>query len=183
MIDVGGYGRQSDGGTLRSSNMYKLLSKNKLKIPEDRCLPKTNIKMPFVFIADEAYPLQAHILKPYSRNELNLERTYFNQRLSRARKTIECSFGILYSKWRIISKAIETDEKTADKIIKAICILQNVIIDREGFEKHLKLITEDFHNNGLRRTPQLRGRVANNGKFVRDTFKDYVNAFPIQYTT
>ncbi|KAJ8953462.1 hypothetical protein NQ318_023581 [Aromia moschata] len=78
MIDVGGF------GTFQSSNMYKLLSKKKLNIPEDRCLPNTNIKMPF--------------------------------RLSRAHKTIECSFGILYSKWRILSKAIETDEKTADKI-------------------------------------------------------------------
>lgn len=48
MIDVGGYGWQSDGGTFQSSNMYKPLSKKKLKIPEDRCLPNKNIKMPFV---------------------------------------------------------------------------------------------------------------------------------------
>lgn len=181
MIDVGGYGRQSDGGTFQSSNMYKLLSKKKLKIPKDRRLPNTNIKMPFVFIADEAYPLQTFLLKPYSRNELNVECTYFNQRLSRARKTIECSFGILYSKWRILSKSIETDEKCADKIIKAVCVLQNVIINMEGFERHLKDITKYFNEDQLISRPQQRGRVSTNGKFVRDTFKDYVNAFPIQY--
>jgi hypothetical protein len=68
----------------------------------------------------------------------NLDPDYFNRILSRARKTIKCAFGILYSKWRIFSKAIETTEKTADKIVKAACVLQNVIIDKEGVERHLK---------------------------------------------
>ena len=48
-------------------------------------------------------------MKPYERNTLNKRRRNFNERLSRARKTVECAFGILYSKWRIISKAIETE--------------------------------------------------------------------------
>lgn len=87
---------------------------------------------------------------------MNLECTYFNQHLSRPHKTIECSFGILYSKWRILSKSIRTDEKTADKIIIAICILQNVIIDMEGFERNFKEIRKYFNEGGLRFRPQQR---------------------------
>jgi len=31
-----------------------------------------------------------------------------------ASKTVKCAFGILHSKWRIISKAIETEVEQAD---------------------------------------------------------------------
>ena len=77
--------------------------------------------MPSVFIGDEAYPLLDNLLKPYSGENLDPDTVYFNRRLSRARKTIECAFGILFSKWRIFSKAIETTEKTVDKIVKVVC--------------------------------------------------------------
>lgn len=182
MIEVGSYGRQSDGGTYQNSAMFRLLSSKRLNIPSEQCLPNTDTRMPFVFIADEAYPLQYNLLKPYSREVLNAERLYFNQRLSRARKTIECSFGILYAKWRILSKAIETDEKVADMIVKAICILHNIIIDSEGFERHLNTVTGyDIDNNAFRPSWNARGRTSNRAIFIRDTFKDYVNAFPVEF--
>nr|CAH7754475.1 unnamed protein product [Callosobruchus chinensis] len=57
----------------------------------------------------------------------------FNKRLSRARKTVECAFGILFAKWRIISSVIETGETTAYIIIKSICILHNIIIEKESY--------------------------------------------------
>lgn len=93
-IDVGGYGKQSDGGTLHCSDFYKLLSE----------LPETNIKASYVLIADEAYPLLDFLLKPFGEKNVTLEHELFNNILSRARKTIECTFGILYLKWRIFLK-------------------------------------------------------------------------------
>nr|CAI5852400.1 unnamed protein product [Callosobruchus analis] len=130
MIDVGGYSKQSDGGIFKNSDMYKLMHQKRLHIPDPDCLP-----------ADAAYPLMTNLLKPYSRNHLTLENLNFNQRLSRARKTIECTFGIMVAKWRLLSKPIETHEKTADDMIKAICILHNTILDREGFQRHLRVVT------------------------------------------
>lgn len=72
MID-GDHGKHKNVGTFRSSHMYKLLPKNKLNVPADECLPNLNTQTPFIFIVDEAYPLQKHILKPHSRIELNPE--------------------------------------------------------------------------------------------------------------
>ncbi|CAH2006686.1 unnamed protein product [Acanthoscelides obtectus] len=59
-------------------------------------------------------------MKPYSGQILNPSQESFNKRLSRARKCVECAFGILFAKWRILS-VIETYKDTADSIIKAIC--------------------------------------------------------------
>ncbi|KAJ4440840.1 hypothetical protein ANN_10687 [Periplaneta americana] len=173
IIDVGGYGKQSDGGTFRSSDMYKLLKNKQLNIPLNEYLPSTNTLVPFVFMGDEAYPLLENLLKPYSGENLEKDSECFNKRLSRARKTVECAFGILYSKWRIFSKAIETTERTADNIVKACCVLQNMVIDKEGVQRHLKDIVFFPAEMAMQR-PQHSGRTADNAKLKRDTFKIYI---------
>ena len=94
-IDVGGYGKQSDGGTFRSSALFMYLSDGRLNIPNESVLPNSDITAPHVIIGDEAYPLLPNLLKPYARQHLYEDKEYFNARLSRARRTVECAFGIL----------------------------------------------------------------------------------------
>jgi hypothetical protein len=120
IVDVG-YGKQSDRGTLRPSRVFERMRNRSLNIPPDDCLLPTDISVPYVFVGDEPYPLLDNLLKPYSGENLDPDTVCFKRRLSRARKTIECAFGILYSKWPIFPKAIETTEKTVDKIVKAVC--------------------------------------------------------------
>jgi len=88
-------------------------------------------------LGDEAYPLLPYLMKPYKHNSLTDRRHNFNKRLSGARKTVECALGILYSKWCIISKTIETEVELADKTVKCICVLHDTIIEKEGVERHL----------------------------------------------
>nr|XP_034194916.1 uncharacterized protein LOC117611115 isoform X2 [Osmia lignaria] len=115
------------------------MSDGRLTIPNDTALPNSEINAPYVFIGNEVYPLLKNLLKPYSGQQLNAHKEYnFNARLSRARRTVECAFGIIFSKWRILSKAIETSVTVADDIVKAICVLHNAIIDKEGTEHHLR---------------------------------------------
>ncbi|XP_026819546.1 protein ALP1-like [Rhopalosiphum maidis] len=91
VVDIGVFGKNSDGGILSHSNFGKALEKNKLNIPNDRALPNTNIKLPYVIIGDEAFLLKTYLLRPYlGRQKYNdLEKKIFNERLSRARKVVE----------------------------------------------------------------------------------------------
>lgn len=171
IIDVGGYGKQSDGGTFRASELYKLMERQELNIPDDTTLPSTSIVMPFVFIADEAYPLLKHVLKPYSSKELDLEKEYFNRRLSRARKVVECAFGILNAKWRLLWKPIETSVNFVDEIVKCSCILHNTIIDLEGSEI---ANYNNEENNRRRILGRSNNRSTTVAQIVRDTFKTFV---------
>lgn len=59
---------------------------------------------------------------------------YFNKQLNKFRKTIDCAFGILYSK----SLCRNNWRKQVAKIVKAACVLQNVIIEKGWVEGHLK---------------------------------------------
>lgn len=64
-----------------------------LNIPPDVALPMQLIKLPYVIIADEAFPLKKNILLPYPGRNLSDTQRHFKYRLSRARRIIECAFG------------------------------------------------------------------------------------------
>uniref|UniRef100_V5GD51 Putative nuclease n=1 Tax=Anoplophora glabripennis TaxID=217634 RepID=V5GD51_ANOGL len=167
-VEIGAYGKQNDGGTFHASELYRQLKNKELSIPEPSYFAQTTTKAPFVLISDEAYPLLPFLLKPFGGTNLSFEHECFNKRLSRARKCIECAFGIITAKWRILSKSIETNIETADAIIKCISILHNVIIDKEGFQRHLSDVSvENCETNTEKR---MTGRPLNEAKSIRDIF-------------
>lgn len=174
-IEVGGYGKQSDGGTFASSQIFELLKTQDLKLPPDTSLPGTNIVMPHVFLGDEAYPLLQSLLRPYARRDCSADNEYFNARLSRARKCIECAFGIINAKWRILWKPIETDPSLAEIIIKCICVLHNTIVDREGNKKILREAEQFEHARKTNKKSKILNKATlKTGRLVRDTFRDFV---------
>jgi len=83
-VDVGAYGKRSDGGVFRYSALYQSLETRSLKLPEDTVLPNSEITLPYVFVGDEAYPLTTYLMKPYSRRTLERSKAIFNYRLSHA---------------------------------------------------------------------------------------------------
>lgn len=179
-IDVGGYGKQSDGGTFRSSALFLYMSDGRLKIPKESALPGSDITVPFVFVGDEAYPLLPNLLKPYARLQLDADKEYFNARLSRARRTVECAFGILYSKWRILATEIQISPDVADDIVKCICLLHNIIIDKEGIEHNIKERTMNKPANiTADTTSRSTGRPNQAAENIRKLFKTYLCRNPI----
>ncbi|XP_026330586.1 uncharacterized protein LOC113238079 [Hyposmocoma kahamanoa] len=74
IVDVGAYGRNSDGGILQSSKFGTKLRNGSLCIPPVKTLPHTIQKLPHVFVADEAFPLTENIMRPYPSHLLNDEK-------------------------------------------------------------------------------------------------------------
>lgn len=171
-IEVGGRGKQSDGGTFNASSLNRLLERGAFNIPEPRTLPNSNITAPYVIIADEAYPLKEYIMRPYPQRTLNQERENFNNRLSRARKTVECAFGILCNKWRVLLKSIETDVKHARLIIKTACLLHNIVIDTDGYDCDNEFTIPTRHQRRQTRTGR-NNNPSNRAKQVRNLFTKY----------
>lgn len=56
MIDVGAYGKSSDGGTLSSSAFGQALCHDALELPRDAPVLEPEGAIPFIFVADEAFP-------------------------------------------------------------------------------------------------------------------------------
>jgi len=83
--------------------------------------------MPFFILGDEAYPLKTYLMKLFARKDLSCEERVFNYRLSLSRSCVECAFGILTAKWRLLNKAIGTKVNKAERIVSCICWLHNTI--------------------------------------------------------
>ena len=118
--------KPDNGSTIFSeSSIGKAFKMNKLNIPTPEKIINTNIEMPFYFVGDEA--LQKNLMCPFPRRQLDLPKRIFNYRLSRARRTVECSFGILVKKFAQFQKSMETGLEITEIIIKSACVLHNFI--------------------------------------------------------
>lgn len=100
-------------------------------IPGPCCLPGTAIETNHVLLGDEIFPLDLHLMKPYSKKELNDNRRVFNYRLSRGRRTIENAFGILCARWQILNKNMKFSVNNLEEVVKALVCLHNYIMIME----------------------------------------------------
>jgi hypothetical protein len=98
-INVGDFGRHSDGGVLSNSVLGQALESNTLCLPPPSALPGVATIAPFVFVGDEAFPLRGNMMRPYRGRHLGQQTAVFNYRLSRARRVPDNTFGILEARW------------------------------------------------------------------------------------
>lgn len=61
-VDVGEYGRNSDGRAFKESNLIKSLTDGSLQLPNDAPLPGENQHFPYYFIGDQAFPLVRNLM-------------------------------------------------------------------------------------------------------------------------
>lgn len=91
--DVGTNRRVSDGGVINNTAFYEKLVTDNLNIPTPNHDP-SGLKLPYVFVGDEAFAMRPDLLKPFCRATLTREKRIFNYRLCRARRVVENTFGI-----------------------------------------------------------------------------------------
>lgn len=169
-VDVGSYGKDSDSTIFQESSLWKSLLKNELALPKEKCLPGTiSPKVPYFFVADEAFGLHRHLLRPFGGHQLTIAKRVFNYRLSRARRFVECSFGILSNKWRIFHKAINLKPDFATDIVKSCVVLHNFVLERDGYQTEDALTIVGLQS--MSRSECVRGGIPANN--VRKIMMDY----------
>ncbi|KAJ8728512.1 hypothetical protein PYW07_006208 [Mythimna separata] len=177
-IDVGEYGRNSDGRVLQVSSFGQAMDLGDLDLPNPTPLPGETQNVPFYFVADEAFPLKRNIMRPYGRNQLTNERRAYNNRLSRARKSVECAYGMLASKFGGLYTPICCKPEYVDNIIKAMCVLHNVIRTCDGKKSNPR-----FRNNLIGANINMR-LMGENPYHIREYLTTYLTQrSPIPFQT
>lgn len=105
-INVDHNGRMHDASIFRESPLSEKLYSDALKLPLPCPLPGSDQNLPYVIIADDAFPLKENIMKPYPERNMTRDKRIFNYRLSRARRVVETAFGILANRFRILLNII-----------------------------------------------------------------------------
>lgn len=169
-VDIGSYGKDCDLSIFKNTSLWTAVQNHEVGIPDDKCLPETTSpNIPYFLVTDEAFGLHRHLRRPYGGNNLTIEKTIFNYRLSKARRYIECAFGILSNKWRIFHRPINLDPDFSIDIVKVCVVLHNIVRNKDGFDpEDIMTIT------GLENIPtaqQVQGGILTNN--VRQTINDY----------
>ena len=106
--------------------------------------------------------------------------------LSRGRRVVENSFGLMCARFRVLLDTIYTNDENADVIVKACTVLHNFLI-YENPRATEKLVDTGDAENGLwrgliqkeltqaRMRPQKSNRPSNKAIEVRDNLKNYFN--------
>ncbi|KAK7175588.1 hypothetical protein R3I93_002497 [Phoxinus phoxinus] len=176
VVDVGCYGRTSDGGVLANSTFGQALRDGTLGLPQDALLPGAEHlgPQPHVFVADEAFPLRRNLMRPFPGHNLSSRQRVFNYRLSRARLIVENTFGILTAQWRMYRRVIAISPANMDACVKATCVLHNFLRRSTNLTRTPIPSAGDREAAGLQEVSRLGSNNATRESIrVRETFMEY----------
>ena len=180
-VDVGNYGRVSDGGVFNNSSLSKALASNSLCIPTAETVWGLEKKVPYVVVADDAFALKPNIMKPYGKRGLTMEQRVFNYRLSRARRVVENAFGILSQRFRIFTRSIPLSPEKVQVLTMAACCLHNFLTrDSTSSATYIADLVTDDRQNKVSTMQSLLQQGSNrnsiNATEVRELFCSYFSS-------
>lgn len=126
-VAAGFPGSMHDSQVLKNSSLYRrVLNQEILAGPT---IPVEDQQIKSYLLGDSAYPLSTWLLKPFSEATRDPLEMHFNRELSKARVCVECAFGVLKSRWRILQKRLDSDISFIGQIIVSCCILHNFCVN------------------------------------------------------
>lgn len=170
-IDVGAYGKDCDSRIFKETAFWRGLINNTLNLPRPQTLPNTNLDLPYIFVGDEAFALHCNLLRPFSGQQLDATKSVFNYRLTRARRYVECAFGIMSKKWQIFNRPLDVSLNLAIDIVKSCCVLQNFIHKYENINDIINTTNSEFST--FRSSNSLRTDLNETANAVRNRFAEY----------
>nr|XP_055049571.1 uncharacterized protein LOC129435091 [Misgurnus anguillicaudatus] len=176
-IQVGDFGRTSDGGVYAGSDLGREMENKTLHVPPSTCLPGAAHlgDVPHVMVGDAAFPLKTYLMRPYPGQNLTHRKRIFNYRLSRARMVVENAFGILAARWRIFHRRINLHPKNVDRVVVAACILHNFLL---APSENVRLL-EEAEELGRHMGPVRNmggNRASREACAVRESFATFFNS-------
>ncbi|XP_051176790.1 uncharacterized protein LOC127291632 [Leptopilina boulardi] len=158
----------SDVSAFQQTEFYRKLENNTANLPNPTNLPHTENISSYFIVGDGIFTLRPYMMVPFRRNRrLTRLEELFNYRLSKARQTIECAFGILSARWQILQNKMAFKLSTSIAVVQAVVCLHNFIITRE-------LATDEDYRNYFpeRMMEQLvrRNRAGDNNDISDDEF-------------
>ena len=181
-ISVGSPGSNADSTVFKNTKFGQKILDDALHFPCAKGLPgKANVVLPHVFVADEAFPLNKRIMRPYPGprgKKLPYRKAVYNYRQSRARRMVESTFGILSQRWRIYCRRICLSKRNAKKVVKATCILHNYLQEDKNYAAVMRQLAPNGEVEAcclqpLQNLPGYRSPV--DAMEVRDEFMLYFN--------
>ena len=165
-MDVGGSGRRDDGNVYHRSVFGRMLQDKKLNIPPPCKAEGVDSDMPFFFIGDAAFEKCQNLLNPFRGTTVPPPERIFNYRLSRARQTIEDTFGLLFQ------SSLDCSVTYSKYITLACCVLHNLhLMDEDSVSPLRKRLQPELYQDYINHDGKMvRGRWKNENEEAERKF-------------
>ena len=110
-VNVGASGSSSDAQIFNRCKMKRKIENGTLGLPPPEPLGPGGPDLHYFLLGDDAFALMPWLVKPYSRRQLTREERIANYRISRGRRVVENSFGILVKRFRVLLTTMEQRPK------------------------------------------------------------------------
>ena len=178
-VDCSWPGSVHDAKVFANSKVNKLFQENKLPNVEtklnnadDDCMVGP------VLIGDPAYPLLPGLLKEYDSCKSDAE-VIFNTKLRAVRNQIECAFGRLKARWRILNRPMDLGIEFIPTIIYCCFVLHNHCESKKA-PLNQDAVRQECEDARIRQNcshhlenDKLYSYNSSIGKMVREKFKNY----------
>ena len=126
-VDAGTEESCSDGQIFNASQLKRRIEDGRIGFPDPAPITQGGPVVPYFILADDAFALKTWLMKPYGRRMLTREERIANYRISRGRRVVENTYGILVSRFRVMRTNIELSPATVTEVVFTCVILHNIL--------------------------------------------------------
>ena len=175
-VEIKWPGSVHDARVFGNCEIQKRYASGNLKMFYKELLPGREC-VPQLLLGDPAYPLLPNVMKEHDHCNSN-QQVIFNQMLWSARNQIECAFGRLKARWRILQRPMDISVKDIPNVILSCFVLHNFCeknkaeVDANAVEQ---LIIEE--RSCINKIDKSYSYTTPLGTKVRDSITDYFNEY------
>ena len=159
-----------------------------MDVPPTKTIPNAEHleRLPYIIVADGAFPLKPNIMRPYPNMKaaarLPRDMQIYNYQLSRARRIVKNTFGILAHIFRLYNRRLQLKPNTVKITVKATCTLHNYLRENSTIATTFANLNPDHipylgTNGAITRLEALNGyRSAKKVRIICNKFKEYFNS-------
>ena len=125
-VDAGTVGSCSDAQIFNASQLKRRIEDGRIGFPHPAPITQGG-RVPYFILADDAFALKTWLMKRYGRRMLTREEGIANYRISRGRRVVENAFGILVSRFRVMTTTIELPTTTVREVVFTCVVLHNIL--------------------------------------------------------
>ena len=154
---VGASGSSSDAQIFNCCKLKRKIENRTLELPPPEPLEPGGPDLHYFLLGDDSFALMPWLVKPYSGHQLTREERIANYRISRGRRVVEISFGILGKRFRMLLATIQQRPKVVSNIVLTCVVLHNMLKSHRGEQTDhpLQLMAYNHH----RGTRENRDRI------------------------
>ena len=126
-VDAGTAGSCSDSPIFNASQLKRRTEDGRIDFHDPSPIIQGVRDVLYFILADDAYALKTWLMKPYGRRMLTREERIANYRISRGRRVVQNTFGILVSRFRVMRTTIELPPATVREVVFTCVVLHNIL--------------------------------------------------------